>query len=148
MLDLLLRDPYFKQQPPKSTGLEHFNEKWLSETMLYWEGHGHTTNNDILMTLTYLTARAITDQVNQLQPPVDKAYVCGGGAQNTLLMEILNDKCRAPISSTSEIGIDPQWVEPAAFGWMAHRTLQGQPSTLPSVTGASHPSVAGTIHNP
>ena len=148
LLDLLLKDPYFAQLPPKSTGLEYFNEKWLKDKMLYWEGYGHASNQDILMTLTYLTARAIADQVNLLQPAVDHAYVCGGGARNSLLMEILNDKARPVVSKTDEIGIDPKWVEASAFAWMAHRTLNGLTSTLPSVTGAGFPTVAGVVNIP
>ena len=148
LLDVFLKDQYFADLPPKSTGLDYFNEKWLKDKMMLWEGHGHSTDEDVLMTLTYLTARAIGDQVNNLTPGVDAMYVSGGGAKNQLMMEILQDKSRSPVALTSDIGIDPQWVEAAAFAWMAFCTLHAQPSTLPSVTGAKHPTIAGVIHQP
>ncbi|MCH8277962.1 MAG: anhydro-N-acetylmuramic acid kinase, partial [Proteobacteria bacterium] len=44
--------------------------------------------------------------------------------------------------------LDPDWVEAVAFAWLAMRTLNGQTGNLPSVTGASHKVVLGTIHYP
>ncbi|HNP65974.1 MAG TPA: anhydro-N-acetylmuramic acid kinase, partial [Woeseiaceae bacterium] len=38
--------------------------------------------------------------------------------------------------------------EPAAFAWLAMRTVNGLTGNLPSVTGASHKVVLGDIHSP
>jgi anhydro-N-acetylmuramic acid kinase len=53
----------------------------------------------------------------------------------------------AEISSTSAVGLDPDWVEAAAFAWLAMRTMHGETGNLPSVTGATHKVVLGDIHS-
>ena len=146
LLDRLLADPYFSRPPPKSTGLDYFNAQWLEAKLRRWQGYGRASDQDILMTLTGLTAASIAAQVNRLH--TDRIWVCGGGARNTLLLELLNDRSAPAVAVTSELGIDPQWVEAAAFAWMACRTINGLTSTLPAVTGAAYPAVAGIIHNP
>ncbi len=148
LLALLLKDPYFDAPRPKSTGLEYFNEEWLQAVLDAWQGGARSNNTDILTTITALTASCIADQINTLQPSVDSVYLCGGGARNSLLVELIKQRTSATVESSLALGIDPQWVEAAAFAWMAWRTLNGLTSTLPSVTGASRATVAGTIHTP
>jgi anhydro-N-acetylmuramic acid kinase len=153
LLDIFLKDPYFSLPLPKSTGLEYFNRSWLNGKLALWEGrdlesNDQHTNMDVLTTLTALTARTIADQVNTLMPGGGTVYLCGGGAKNNLLTSLLNQQIVANVETTSALGIDPQWIEAAAFAWMAYRTLLGLTSTLPSVTGASTATVAGVIHLP
>ncbi len=148
LLDLFLKDPYFQQPPPKSTGLEYFNKKWLMWMLGLWEGGDHCSRSDILTTLTALTARTIADQLNQIKLQIDTAYVCGGGAKNPVLIAMLSQLTPTKIETTAALGLDPQWVEAATFGWIAHHTLNGITSTLPSVTGASKATVAGVITRP
>ncbi len=148
LLALLLDDPYFTSAPPKSTGLEYFNKKWLNDKMHAWDGMGFSSNSDILTTLTALTAQTIANQINLVRPAVESAFISGGGAKNTVIMGMIREYTKINVVTTTELGIDPQWVEAAAFAWMAHRTLNGVTSTLPSVTGATQPTVAGDIHQP
>jgi anhydro-N-acetylmuramic acid kinase len=41
--------------------------------------------------------------------------------------------------------IDPDWVEAAAFAWLARQQLAGRPGNIPEVTGARHPVVLGCL---
>lgn len=148
LLDVLLSEPYLSLTPPKSTGVELFNENWLTEKMEQWEGRFQSTDTDILTTLTAFTARTIADQINASDLEPRTAYLCGGGAKNSLLFSMIDQQTRASVETTESLGIDPQWVESAAFGWMAYRTLNGLKSTLPSVTGASEATIAGKVHYP
>ena len=50
------------------------------------------------------------------------------------------------VESTAAHGLDPDWIEAAAFAWMARETLAGRPSNVPSVTGACGPRVLGGIY--
>jgi anhydro-N-acetylmuramic acid kinase len=50
------------------------------------------------------------------------------------------------LSTTDTLGLAPDWVEAAAFAWLAHRTLEGQPGNLPSVTGAMRAVILGGIY--
>jgi anhydro-N-acetylmuramic acid kinase len=73
--------------------------------------------------------------------------VCGGGVHNDHLMSRLkNNLPDIAVSSTGEFGLDPDWVEAAAFAWLAMRTVLKQPGNLPSVTGATRGAVLGGIY--
>ena len=146
LLDILLQDSYFDRRPPKSTGLERFNHGWL-KSKLHSFGRD-CDNSDILATLTEFTARTICNDLNHLKPEVTTVVLCGGGSQNRLLVELIAGKITARVTDSGSEGIDPQWVEASAFAWMADRTVRGLASTLPSVTGAKHPCIAGIVHYP
>ena len=49
---------------------------------------------------------------------------------------------------TSDIGLDPKWVEACAFAWLAKQRLDGNPGNVPLVTGASRPVVLGGVYLP
>ena len=50
------------------------------------------------------------------------------------------------LASTAQLGIDPDWVEAAAFAWLAQRTMQGLAGNAPAVTGAAGERVLGAIY--
>jgi anhydro-N-acetylmuramic acid kinase len=52
----------------------------------------------------------------------------------------------ATVESTSVIGMDPDWVEAAAFAWLASRTIEGLAGNSPAVTGAAGARVLGGIY--
>ena len=52
------------------------------------------------------------------------------------------------INLTSEIGLDPDWVEACAFAWLAKQRIEKKAGNLPSVTGASKAVVLGGLYLP
>ena len=52
------------------------------------------------------------------------------------------------IEPTDALGIGVDWVEAAAFAWLAHRRLENLPGNVPAVTGASRETVLGAIYPP
>ena len=73
--------------------------------------------------------------------------VCGGGARNAWLMQRLNDRLEGtPVTTTEDIGVDPEWVEAWAFAWLAEQTLAGLAGNVPAVTGAAGARVLGGIY--
>ena len=50
------------------------------------------------------------------------------------------------LESTAALGLAPDWVEGAAFAWLAQRFIHRQPGNLPAVTGASRPAVLGALY--
>jgi anhydro-N-acetylmuramic acid kinase len=144
LLAHLLADPYFATPAPKSTGFEYFNLDWL--TPLLTDEYDAT---DIQTTLCQLTAQTIADAVRSAAPEAADVLVCGGGIHNRDLMRRLAAALPGTkLESTAAAGLDPDWVEAAAFAWLAMRTRQGMPGNLPSVTGASGPAVLGSEHPP
>ncbi len=145
LLALLLSDPYFDREPPKSTGKEYFNLKWLEKKIAEVESSPSAT--DVQTTLVALTSTSIAETIKSYKDECNEVYICGGGCHNKALMESLA-KNLAPINiaTTSELGIDPDWVEALAFAWLAKQTLDGKPGNLPSVTGARHAVILGGIY--
>ena len=82
-----LRHPYFADAPPKSTGRDLFNARWLDAEL---QALGKSVQAaDVQATLAEFSARAATDALNDHLPQVDRLLVCGGGALNDHLMHRL-----------------------------------------------------------
>lgn len=144
LLGLLLADPYFKDTPPKSTGREHFNMHWLQKNL---KKLIDIQPVDVQATLLWLTARSIADSIRRFLPEAQEVYVCGGGAHNKALITALaNSLPDMSLATTDKLGMSPDWVEAAAFAWLAHRTLERQPGNLPTVTGTKHAAILGGIY--
>jgi anhydro-N-acetylmuramic acid kinase len=95
-----------------------------------------------------LTAATVADAVLTASKDVQQVLVCGGGLHNRDLMRRLAAKLPdIRFESTAAAGLDPDWVEAAAFAWLAMRRTQGLTGNLPSVTGASGPAVLGAVHS-
>lgn len=142
LLTHLLADDYFAQPPPKSTGREHFHLAWLEERL-----RSNMAPADIQATLAEFTGITISRGLRLLPAAVEEVYVCGGGAHNRdLLQRLRAQPGLAPLATTAALGLDPDWVEAAAFAWLAHQTLAGKPGNLPSVTGARREAVLGGIY--
>ena len=97
--------------------------------------------------MTELTAVSIADAIKQYAADTSEILVCGGGAHNDYLLARL--AARLPgtrIESSALHGLDPDWVEAAAFAWLAKQTLEKKPGNLPAVTGASGLRILGGIY--
>lgn len=141
LLNRLLRDPYFHQPPPKSTGRERFNRQWLTQHL-----KGDVLPEDLQATLAELTARSITDSLQDFAP--QRILVCGGGAHNSHLLSRLQACSGVPVNTTATEGLHPDWVEAAAFAWLAWARWNEKPGNAPVVTGASREAVLGQITLP
>lgn len=138
LLEEMLNEPYFRLRPPKSTGRELFDAHWLAQFRL-----GHLKAEDIQATLTELTATTITQA---LPDNIEKLFICGGGAYNHYLMQRLAQISGKPVASTAELGIAPEWVEAAAFAWLAKQTFNHAAGNLPAATGATGIRILGGIY--
>lgn len=142
LLEEMLDDNYFSQAPPKSTGREYFNLNWLSECL----SDINDTPENIQSTLCDLTARSISDAIKKYAKDCEQILVCGGGVHNQDLMSRLTQYNNATIYSTAQFGLDPDYVEAAAFAWLARQMLHNIPANAPAVTGARHPVLLGAIY--
>ncbi|MBI3560540.1 MAG: anhydro-N-acetylmuramic acid kinase [Gammaproteobacteria bacterium] len=143
-LEKLLADGYFRLPPPKSTGREYFNRQWLHQQIKNLAGFAPA---DIQATLCELTAISITQAIEKYAPTTQRVLVCGGGVNNTYLLQRLqHGLADIPIEPTTAYGVDPKWVEAIAFAWLAKQTLARQPGNLPSVTGARRPVILGAVY--
>ena len=147
LLNKALADDYFALPAPKSTGREKFNPEWL-EALLASYTEKSFTAEDVLRTLTELTAVSLVDQIKWLDPKAEAdVFICGGGWGNSFLIERINQlACPRQLASTETLGIPPQDVEAVAFAWLAWRHYHNKSGNLPSVTGAKGERVLGGFY--
>ena len=144
LLAELLAEPYLDRAPPKSTGRELFNRSWLDARLASRPEAGP---HDVLRTLYELTVETAVAAVERFAPRTHELWLCGGGTRNPLLATRLAERA-APmrVETTEGLGIHPDWVEAAAFAWLAMRALSGEAGNAPAVTGAGREVVLGGIH--
>jgi anhydro-N-acetylmuramic acid kinase len=140
--NFLQNEPYFQRKSPKTTGTEYFNPHWLLPQIK----HDHAIE-DVQATLVELTVLTIAEGVNQLPSIPVECFVCGGGIHNIYLIDRLQQALpNCQILSTSQLGLDPDYVEATAFAWLARQSINQQTGNLPSVTKAESESVLGGIY--
>jgi len=91
LLDELLRDPYLKLAPPKSTGREYYGAAYIKKLLALGKKH-HAKPNDLIHTVTVFTAASVIDALHRFIFPkhkIDQIIVSGGGTQNPLVVERL-----------------------------------------------------------
>lgn len=145
LLNAMLAEPYLQLPPPKSTGRDLFNPRWLQSHLTQL---GSTPRpEDVQATLTALTAHSCAEAVSRFGVRSDALLVCGGGALNGELMRQLQALLpQLRVESTAARGMPPLQVEAAAFAWLARQCMQGLPGNLPRVTGAQGPRILGAIY--
>lgn len=149
VLEILLDDPYFAKTPPKSTGREYFHLDWLKRKLA--DNKIDTESlpaQDIQTTLASLTATSITRAIKTHAPDTQQVFVCGGGAHNRFLLEQLQQQLAdIQLSTTTALGLDPDWVEACAFAWLAQQRIQQRAANIPDVTGARKAVLLGAIYS-
>jgi anhydro-N-acetylmuramic acid kinase len=146
LLDEWLAEPFFRQPPPRTTGRELFGTQRAAE---YFSRavQRKLKPNDIIATLTALTARSIAYAYHTFLPTLpEEVIVSGGGAHNPILMEMLSDQLApARVTTSEEYGLGMEAKEAIAFAVLAYETWHKRPGNIPSATGASHSVVLGNI---
>ena len=148
LLERLLAHPFLSQTPPKSAGREQFGEAFF-ESVLYESGLTIARSDDFVATLTAFTAHSIAQSYQKFLPHLpDEIWLGGGGAHNPTLIHHLTYALPGIPVHQHLNKYDADAREAIAFALLAHETLQGVPSNLPTVTGASRPAVLGSITFP
>ncbi len=142
----LLANPYFRVQPPKSTGRELFGAQFAEPYIDRARASGHSVA-DLVATLTAFTAHSIADQYRRFLPGrPDEVVVGGGGSRNPYLMRLLSGLLDpAQIRLHEDFGLPSLGREAVYFALMGHEALFGRPNTVPSCTGALRSVVMGKI---
>lgn len=148
LLNSLLRDPYLRQIPPKSTGREYYGAAFTKALLSLAKKH-RARPNDLLHNVTLFTALSVVDALHRFVLPKTKIHqliVSGGGAHNPLIMAQLT-AALSPIEvlPSSQLGIPEDAKEAFAFALLAYENWQLRPGNLPSATGAHRPAILGKI---
>lgn len=148
LLVRMLREPYLRKKPPKSTGREVFGAEY-ARMLLAWGQHHHAGHADVVRTATVFTPLSIADAFRRFVIPraqVHELIVAGGGARNPLMMAQLAASLPGiDVIPASRFGVPVDAKEAFGFALLAYETYHGRPSNIPSATGAKHPAVLGKI---
>ena len=145
LLEQMLADPYFSLPAPKSTGRGYFDEGWIDGQL--HSGGKAVAPVDVQRSLCELTAATVAASLEAYGARTDEVYLCGGGVHNRTLVEHLSARLSPrKVMRTDVLGISADYVEAAAFAWLAKCALEGIPGNRPSVTGATETVVLGGIY--
>lgn len=145
-----LQEPYFQQEPPKSTGRECFGTADLNRRL---QDLGGATPTDAVATLTGFTAAVVAQDLDQLYQrrrirPLE-LLVAGGGSRNPVLMRELQQRCRGvAVGLSDEQGVPAEAREALVFALLAWWHACGQPGNAPAITGAARPARLGVRVEP
>jgi anhydro-N-acetylmuramic acid kinase len=151
LLQHWLADPYFQRTGPRSTGRDYFHIGWIEQACQIIEAEATQQHQmalravDVQATLLALTVDSIARALHPACP--QQVMVCGGGVFNAALMQGLRHALApASVCFSDDCGLPAMQVEAAAFAWLAHQALIGQPGNIVRVTGAAGPRVLGAIY--
>lgn len=145
-----LKQDFFTQPPPKSTGRELFSEAYLDYCWLSAIAE-KLEPADWLATLTELTVASIVDSYRNFLPQIPHQVVlCGGGSRNFYLRQRLQAELTSTqVLTTDELGINGDFKEAIAFAVLAYwRFSCSVTGNLPQVTGAKQHALLGQVSYP
>ena len=99
LVDDLMRDPYLKLAPPKSTGREYYGRTYVEKLLRLGHKH-HAKPNDLIRAATIFTALSVVDALNRFVLPKNKIHqliISGGGARNPLILAQLQAALNASV---------------------------------------------------
>jgi anhydro-N-acetylmuramic acid kinase len=148
LLDLLLKDDYFRIRPPKSCGREQFGEAY-TQKLIEWGVKHRARPADIVRTATSFTALTIIDAWHRYIDPrakIKQLIVAGGGAHNPLIMAQLAAALEGvEVTTSAALGVPEDGKEAFAFAILAYETFHGRAANLPSATGAKRRAILGKV---
>jgi anhydro-N-acetylmuramic acid kinase len=142
----MLRHPFLRRRPPKSTGREEFGADFAERVYRRGTQKGLAAA-DVVATVTAFTARSIARAYRRFLPALpDEMILCGGGAHNRTLVELLQGELpEVKMLSTDDFGISVDAKEAVSFAILAWATIKGLTNNVPGATGAKQPVVLGKI---
>jgi anhydro-N-acetylmuramic acid kinase len=134
-VERFLANPFFERPPPKSLDRDDFRYVMATELSL----------EDGAATLTEMTAAAVAAARRHFPAPAREWLVTGGGRRNPALMEALRRRLNVAVHPVEAVGWDGDALEAQAFAYLAVRSIEGLPLSLPSTTGVPDPTRGGRL---
>ncbi|MGW6787068.1 anhydro-N-acetylmuramic acid kinase [Streptomyces sp. NPDC054987] len=141
LLRRLLTEPYYRLPAPRTTGKELFHQGYLRSHLGEF---GQLPPQDVVATLTRLTARTVADALRPLG--ATEVFASGGGVRNPTLTAMLRAELAGTrLRASEELGLPAAAKEAYAFAVLGYLTVHGLPGNAPGCTGAAGPRVLGSI---
>lgn len=148
LLDWALSHPFFRKDPPKTTGREEFGMCFTKEIVERAQAKG-IGDSDLVATVTALTAESIVMSYERWVPPVcnlDQVIIGGGGSYNRTLINMLRERLPGvEVIVHEDVGISSDAKEAIAFAILGNDAAAGCFTNVPKATGARHGATLGKI---
>jgi len=150
IIEKWLKDPFFHQEPPRSTGRDQFGSQDLKKRK---KELGVISKEDLLSTLTTFTASIISQDLDNLfklkNISLIELLVAGGGTRNLFLMKQLQKQCKGVhVKQINEIGIPSQYREALVFATLAWWNILNKKVNPQNITGANQSILYGVRVDP
>ncbi len=142
LLEELLRDPFFSEPPPRSTGRERFGDEMARLI------HQRVPGANGVATAAALTVRSVSEAINRWTPAGTPVVASGGGVRHPVVFDGLQRALAATgreLHRFDQLFFNGDAKEAVAFALLGYLTLHGQPGNIPGCTGAAGARVLGTI---
>lgn len=127
---------FLRKRTPLALGREQFGDDVVDSIVRHADRVG-VDRDSVISTVTHFTAYCIARAARRCRK-IDRILLCGGGTHNMYLCDSLREMFPGiEMHDSSVAGIDPDFVESAAFALLANLTVDGKPGNLPQVTGAA-----------
>ncbi len=146
LLGAMMEEEYFLRKYPKSTGTDYFNHEWINKNL--FKLREQIPAEDVQATLVQVTVVSLIESINSLNLSNENIYLCGGGVHNDFLCSEINKQIKARVTTTLELGIDPDYVEAICFGWLAKQRIETKSFNLSKITGSKGEVYLGRIYEP
>jgi anhydro-N-acetylmuramic acid kinase len=135
ILNFYLSDSFFSQYPPKSLDRNYFSLEPVDKL----------SKEDGAATLTAFTAASIEAAQRYFPIPAKHWYVCGGGRHNPALMQAITARL-THVKPVETLGWFGDAIEAQAFAYLAVRSINRLPLTLPTTTGTNRAVTGGAYY--
>jgi anhydro-N-acetylmuramic acid kinase len=132
LLKALKDNPFFYSPFPKTTGPEVFSADYVEDTIRK-ANVTSLSGNDIIATLTRLSADTIVDAIRSATAPGEQyvIYASGGGAHNPVLMQAIREQLpEFSLLALEELGVSGDAKEAVLFAVLANETVAGTHTTF------------------
>lgn len=146
LFEWLLQDAVYRQEPPKSTGREHYGQQFQKKLLKVAKG---LKPADVIRTVTEFTSYSIWYNYKNFVEShcrIEELIISGGGAENPLIKSTLSNYFKGvKVLSLRQYGVTTQNKEAVLFGILGNECIAGNSASMRSVTGSQKNVILGKI---